>query len=74
MFCKQTFPQLHEIASYAHYAQCRLREIPLPYIQIRVAILTIQGKYYILTETYKTILVSDVYYERKNIERSSTTY
>ncbi len=23
-FCKQTFPQLHKIASYAHYAQCRL--------------------------------------------------
>ena len=23
-FCKQTFPQLHKTASYAHYAQCRL--------------------------------------------------
>ena len=22
-FCKQTFPQLHKIASYAHYTQCR---------------------------------------------------
>ena len=49
-------------------------EIPLSYIRITVAILTIQSKYYILMETYKTILVSWVYYERKNIECSSTTY
>ena len=55
-----------------HSADCY--EIPLTYIHIRVAILTIQGKYYILMETYKTILVSEVYYERKNIECSSTTY
>ena len=27
-FCKQTFPQLHKIASYAHYAQCRLLRNP----------------------------------------------
>jgi hypothetical protein len=32
-FCKQTFPQLHKIASYAHYAQCRLlRNPPLSFI------------------------------------------
>ena len=30
-FCKQTFPQLHKIASYAHYAQCRLLRNP-PYL------------------------------------------
>ena len=27
-FCKQTFPQFHKIASYAHYAQCRLQLNP----------------------------------------------
>ncbi len=27
-FCKQTFPQLHKTASYAHYAQCRLLRNP----------------------------------------------
>ena len=27
-FCKRTFPQLHKIASYAHYAQCRLLRNP----------------------------------------------
>ena len=27
-FCKRTFPQLHKIASYAHYAQCRLLRKP----------------------------------------------
>ena len=27
-FCKQTFPQFHKIASYAHYAQCRLLRNP----------------------------------------------
>ena len=30
-FCKRTFPQLHKIASYAHYAQCRLLRNP-PYL------------------------------------------
>lgn len=39
-FCKQTFPQLHKIASYAHYAQCRLLRNPshsfyLDYLQNR---------------------------------------
>ena len=28
-FCKQTFPQLHKTASYAHYAQCRLIRNPI---------------------------------------------
>ena len=27
-FCKQTFPQLHKTASYAHYTQCRLLRNP----------------------------------------------
>lgn len=35
-FCKQTFPQLHKTASYAHYAQCRLLRNPShPYIPIK---------------------------------------
>ena len=31
-FCKRTFPQLHKIASYAHYAQCRLLRKPSHFI------------------------------------------
>ncbi len=31
-FCKQTFPQLHKTASYAHYAQCRLLRNPFIHI------------------------------------------
>ena len=32
-FCKQTFPQPHKPASYAHYAQCRLlRNLFHPYV------------------------------------------
>ena len=41
-FCKQTFPQLHKIASYAHYAQCRLLRNPtlfcLSYIEIQTSL------------------------------------
>ena len=32
MFCERTFPQLHKIASYAHYAQCRLLRKPSHFI------------------------------------------
>lgn len=31
-FCKRTFPQLHKIASYTHYAQCRLLRKPSHFI------------------------------------------
>ena len=41
-FCKQTFPQLHKTASYAHYAQCRLLRNP-PYS------LSYKTNFYILT-------------------------
>ena len=33
-FCKQTFPQLHRTASYAHYAQCRLLRNPSFYFHV----------------------------------------
>ena len=33
-FCKQTFPQLHKIASYAHYAQCRRLRNPFFYFHV----------------------------------------
>lgn len=36
--------------------------------------LTVLKKCYIFKETYKTILVSKVYYERENIKCGSTTY
>ena len=38
-FCKQTFPQLHKTASYAHYAQCRLLRNPPLSCQISVSLL-----------------------------------
>ncbi len=33
-FCKQTFPQLHKTASYAHYAQCRLLRNPTHHLYL----------------------------------------
>ncbi len=37
-FCKQTFPQLHKIASYAHYAQCRRLRNPSHYLAFFIKI------------------------------------